>query len=143
LRVVTGRDWPSLVIDQFLFDHGDKDEFLDQYGHLNLERLRWDLRSVRAKELIRSTRHEEFSDRVLAVAAHPHWTLEQYRKTYGEVWDHSWKVPPVLIEGWLRNPPQGELHLVEGHTRLGVLIGLVEHQEITTESKHDAFVARD
>jgi hypothetical protein len=136
-----GLEWPPSVIDQLLFEHGDKDEFLEQYGHLNLLRLRWELRSVRASELIPCTSHEEFSDRVRSVAKHPHWTLEQYSKAYGRIRDHSWKVAPLLIEGRLREPPQIELHLVEGHTRIGVLMGLVQLGEVPADSEHDAFVA--
>jgi hypothetical protein len=136
-----GLDWPPGVVDQLLFDHGAKDEFLEQYRHLNLLRLRWELRSVRASELILCTSHKEFSDRVRSVAEHPHWTLEQYEKGYGRVWDHSWMVPPLLLEGWLREPPQNELHLVEGHTRIGVLKGLVQLGEVPADSEHDAFVA--
>ena len=136
-----GLAWPRLVVEQFLFDHGDKPEFLEQYGHLDLLHLHWTLRKLPARELLGCSYYDEFGDRVRSVAESARWMLDQYREVYGEVWDGSWRVPPVFIEGALHDPPQDHLHLVEGHTRLGVLIGLANAGEVSPDSTHEAFVA--
>lgn len=136
-----GLDWPSPVIERFLFDHGTKSQFQEQYGDLDLVMLRWQFRSLLAGELVDCTYDEDLGGRVQSVSARPHWTLKEYRIHRGVTWQGTWSVPPILIEGALRNPLQPELHLVEGHTRLGVLIGLVGMGEVALDSAHFAYVA--
>jgi hypothetical protein len=99
-----GLIWPRLVVEQFLFDHGDKPEFLEQYGHLDLSDLHWTLRTLPASTLLGCSYYDEFGDRVRSVAESPRWTLDRYREAYGDVWDASWRVPPVFIEGALHDP---------------------------------------
>lgn len=67
--------WPIPVVEQFLFDHGHKSEFIKQYGHLELNRIVWELRSVKASELVSASHYVGFT-RVEEVADHPHYTLE-------------------------------------------------------------------
>lgn len=136
-----GVDWPSLAIQQFLYDHGTKGEFLEQYGHLNLLSLRWELVTITALELLGCTYHRDFS-RVPDTARDPRSMLARYRQAYGyAVWDGSWKVPPLVLNGSLCDPPQLRPHLIEGHTRLGVLIGLVRLGEVSPESIHEVLFA--
>lgn len=137
--------WPSAVIEQFLFDHGCNHHFVEQYGHLDLEHIEWTLKSITASELSKSTYHEDLGERLTSVAEHPHDTLRMYRSPElisrrGEPWNRTWAVPPVLLSGELRDPPQAELHLVEGHTRMGVLIGLLRLGEVEPTSEHLAYV---
>ena len=136
-----GLGWPPLVIGQFLFDHGNNPDFIAQYDHLDLLTIRWESRRLPAKVLAASTFYEDFGERVHSVASHPQWTLEQYRSGHGVVFGDTWKVPPLLIEARLCQPPQTKLHLLEGHTRLGVLIGLLHLRLVEADSMHDAYVA--
>jgi len=136
-----GLVWPPSVIGQFLFDHGNNPDFIAQYDHLDLSRIVWETRRLPAKVLAVSTFYEDFGERVHSVASHPQWTLEQYYEGHGVVFGDTWKVPPLLIQGRLRRPPQSQLHLLEGHTRLGVLIGLLRLQLVGADSMHNAYVA--
>src|SRR5271154_1855034 len=47
--------WPMDVVEQFLFEHGAKSEFIEQYGHLDLDRLRWTLEQLPASEFAQVT----------------------------------------------------------------------------------------
>jgi hypothetical protein len=136
-----GLNWPAPVVGQFLYDHGAKDEFLEQYDHLDLLALRWELRELPAGVLVGCTVFEEFADQVIETAAMPHHKIAQYREAYGpDLWSGSWRLPPVFLEGHLRNPPHERLHLVEGHTRLGILTGLLASDEVPSNSLHKIFV---
>lgn len=142
-----GVRWPISVVEQLLFDHGDKDEFLEQYGHLELNRIVWELRSVKASELVRASHYAGFT-RVEEVADHPHYTLKLYRSPEllalrPDPWTDTWAEPPIFIEGALRRPPQRQLHLVEGHTRLGVLQGPLRLGEVAADSVHKAYIGSD
>lgn len=136
-----GLEWPPLAVEQFLFDHGNKQQFISQYNHLDLLAIRWELRRFPAEILATTTVYEGFRNRVESVAADPRWTLERYRSGHGEVFSNTWKVPPLVIEGALRNPPQEQLHLIEGHTRLGVLIGQLRLGEVQASSTHEVYRA--
>lgn len=136
-----GLDWPEPVIEQFLYNHGDKGEFLEQYGELDLSVLRWSLEEVPASELDACTCYPPFRDLVDSVASHAHWKIDQYRSIHGDsVWTGTWRVPPVMLAGAICAPPQQELHLVEGHTRLGVLTGLIKLGEVAPDSMHLVYV---
>lgn len=136
--------WPIPVVEQFLFDHGHKSEFIKQYGHLELNRIVWELRSVKASELVSASHYVGFT-RAEEVADHPHYTLGLYRSPEllarrPNPWTDTWAEPPLFVEGALRRPPQRQLHLVEGHTRLGVLEGLLRLGEVAADSVHPAYI---
>lgn len=136
--------WPTAVVKQFLFDHGATSEFIKLYGHLDLNGIVWELRTVQASELVAASHYAGFT-RVEEVAGHPHYTLKLYRSPEllalrPDPWTNTWAEPPIFIEGALRRPRQRQLHLVEGHTRLGVLQGLLMLGEVAADSVHEAFI---
>lgn len=131
-----GLDWPQSVIEQFLYDHGNDADFIEQYGELDLSALRWDLVEVRAENIIASTCYPDYRDHVEETARHPRAIIEQHEEDGESVWTVTWRVPPVMLRGAICIPPQPELHLVEGHTRVGVLSGLVRVGEIDPDSTH-------
>jgi hypothetical protein len=137
-----GVDRPADVVQQFLFDHGTNDEFIEQYGHLDLRAIHWSLEAMPAAELIGATCYLDFVEHVESVASHPRWTVDQYRLGHGDVWTSTWVVAPLMMRGELLSPPHGGLHLVEGHTRIGVLKGMVGLGEISVDSLHEVHIAR-
>jgi hypothetical protein len=133
--------WPDRVIDEFLWSHGKNERFRRQYGHVDLPALVWELQSLTARELLASSFDEDLGGRVLDVAANPHWYLAQYRPPDALWGDDTWSQPPLLMPAGFLTPPKDGLHLVEGHTRLGVMRGLVELGELSADSTHQVYVA--
>ncbi|MEV6695504.1 hypothetical protein AB0M35_28965 [Micromonospora sp. NPDC051196] len=43
--------WPDDVVRQWLYDHGERPEFLRDYEDLDLERIRWSLEDIPVMEL--------------------------------------------------------------------------------------------
>ncbi len=40
--------WPDDVAEQWLYDHSDKEPFLQDYGDVDLSRIHWDLEALQA-----------------------------------------------------------------------------------------------
>jgi hypothetical protein len=141
---IKGLGWPELVVQQFLFDHGMKDEFLRQYGHLDLETLRWDTRDLVADEFVGLSVFEDFEPWVEASAALHESRVTQRPTDQRLAWirQGTWIVAPVLIDGSLLAPPRSSLHLVEGHTRVGILLGRVAAGAADPDRTHEVFVGR-
>ena len=135
-----GVNWPEPVVRDVLFDHGEERHMLLGYGHLDLRAVSWSLEYRSAADLVCATSF--FNDFVDEVADHPHFKINQYRQTLPSPWEETWQVPPYFMQGSLLSPPQHGLHLIEGHTRLGILRGLVRLREVTSESLHRVFHAR-
>jgi hypothetical protein len=138
---------PRDVLEQFVFDHGTKDEFQQQYGHLDLHALRWDLLSIRAEEILACSVYPDFSQWMKTVA-------DRTRVVPGEGWNdvrlppatlkhwqdhHTWVRAPVMLRGDLVGSDR-KLHLVEGHTRVGALRGLVESGVLPPSCVHLVWV---
>ncbi len=142
-----GLPMPDDVLEQFVCDHGTKDDFQHQYGDLDLHAVEWKLIELPTSELltcsifpsyiawIETARNRTYAVQVngwenvcLPPGAAEHW------QRYG-----TWKRPPVTVRGELvgSNRP---LHLVEGHTRIGALKGLVESGVLTASSLHAVWV---
>lgn len=133
--------WPAEVVEQFLFDHGKNPDFVEQYAHLDLTAIDWRLQAVTTEQLLEATYFDEFGGRVHDVENQTSYVLKQYQKAYGDdVWAQTWKRPPIFIVGALRQPPQQELHLVEGHTRLGVLRGKHDEDPTAVQAYHRTYV---
>ena len=140
---------PEDVLEQFVFDHGTKGDFQKQYGHIDLHALRWDLLSVRTKEVLASTVYPHFAHWMETVAGRtrvvplggwndvllpPH--MVQHWKEHG-----TWMRPPVMLKGDVVDSDR-PLHLIEGHTRVGALRGLVESGVLSSSSTHFAWIGK-
>jgi hypothetical protein len=134
---------PDDVLEQFILDHGVNGDFQEQYGKLDLHAIRWVLTPMMAREFLLASIFEQFQDWAMAVA-------ERTRCVAGEGWDDV-NLPATVKEHWkshgtwMRSPivlcgdvikSKRPLHLVEGHTRLGALKGLVEAGVLAEESAH-------
>lgn len=138
---------PESVAQQFLADHGRKSEFQEHYAHLDLGQLVWSLESHSAADLARVAVYRSFRpwfDQVRARAgdfSSHGWSCVDRRECVQIHWSTSgtWIVPPVLLPAALVAGGLG-LHAVEGHTRLGLLAGLVEHGVLRPTAEHRAWV---
>lgn len=138
---------PDDVLEQFCSDHATNCDFQEQYGHLNLRIMSWQLQELRASQIAKATVFEEFRRWTSGVTnrlrhfEEDGWSCIDVRPNVVEHWrEHrTWIRPPVFLAGELvgRGP---DLHLVEGHTRFGVLIGLLQAGALSAESIHRAWV---
>lgn len=138
---------PAEVLTQFLGDHGRNPDFQAQYADLELGDVEWRKLSFPASELIAASMHagfvrwfESVTKRIVAFPEKG-WAAIDTRKSVVEHWSRNgtWVVPPVFLAGELVGRSTN-LHLVEGHTRLGTLAGAVGCGRISPESLHEAWV---
>jgi hypothetical protein len=135
-------NWPDEVLRQFVFDHGRLTEFEEQYGHLDLSKLCWQLRDVFVSQLVQASTHPELGGRSSDVAK----DLSYYRTLYKESGVNlpdstAWLVPPVFVErSLISDNDDGQLHLVEGHTRLGFLRAMSASGSVSPDGYHLAWV---
>jgi hypothetical protein len=137
---------PDDVLEQFCSDHATNNDFQEQYGHVDLLRVHWSLQSLAASELLMTSIYYHFRRWPESVACRlasfddDGWECIDDRSAVVEHWRsrHTWLRPPILLDGDLLGRP-GSRHLVEGHTRLGLLRGLVAHRIVSADSKHEVW----
>ncbi len=142
-------DLPGEVAHQLIAQHGRKSEFQDQFGHLELGSIRWSKESIAGVDLAESSHFQGFDRWYKAVGhrafmvASKGWRCIDSRQAIVEHWEQhlTWITPPVLIDGALVGRPS-RFHLMEGHTRVGLLAGLVEVGIIDGLMTHDVWVGR-
>lgn len=123
------RHWPEDVAKQWLYDHADHHEFLNDYGHIDLTTIAWRLEIVPLETLITMPTGASESDLIEYFAEDPeHWVKVRNQGCHvgvREMWDlhGTWKSWPILIAQALVNPKLEGLQVVEGRTRVGVLRG--------------------
>jgi hypothetical protein len=140
-------DIPNAVLVQFCADHGRNSEFQKQYGHLDLGEIAWTLRSTSAREICECSMNEVFRSWFEEVSQRAaqfprrRWACIDVRREVQEHWrSHAtWIESPVMIDGSLVGPGSA-LHLVEGHTRVGLLAGLVQRSIVAPESIHSIWL---
>lgn len=134
--------WPDDVAEQFLFDHGRKTSFIQMYGHLDLSGITWEVQSVSLADLLAVTSATHLAH-VEQVRLDPdHWigNWRASRRDLGWSTIGTWRRRPVFLVGKLLEPPRAGLHLVEGHTRLGILRGLADQGRLNTGSRHEIWL---
>ena len=142
-------DVPTEVIQQFFVEHGRNPDFQEQYGHIVLDLMTWKKELISGDELRHCSHFERFdplfkscSARALAISKDD-WKGIDRRQNVVRQWEEhkTWLLPPVLIAGVLVNRVSA-LHLVEGHTRLGLLTGLIEAGKLDGSRCHEVMVGR-
>lgn len=134
---------PFDVLQQFYSDHGRKDDFQLQYGEIDLKKIAWRKQEVTGVEIITCEYYEEFGGWIDSVASRldswseKEWNCIDVRKPVVAQWKNhkTWLTLPIFINPRLIRGTNG-LHLVEGHTRLGVLKGLVKQKILSESSTH-------
>ena len=111
------------VLEQFVFDHGTKWEFQEQYGDLDLHTVRWQQLALPASEILACSVYPHFLECVTGVAD---WTRVVPEKGWADVcilpmavihWQQhgTWMRSPIMLRGSLVGSA-APLHLVEGQT---------------------------
>lgn len=140
---------PNEVLAQFYSDHGRKDTFQSQYRSLTLNNIIWVKKRLKAESILEYNSISEFNSRINAVKNRVNNFKSDSRdcidsrKEVIEFWkdNGTWRTPPILIDGTLVGS-NSKLWLVEGHTRIGVLMWLIEYNIISKDSYHDIWFGR-
>lgn len=135
--------WPELVVEQFLFDHGNDWRFVQQYGHLDLTAIEWTLELLSARVLATVTGSERsLVGRVEECAVAPSLYIGMRPVTERQQWDRAgtWIKPPLVVTAALLDPPREGLHIVEGHTRLGILQRRLASGQADPDASHEVYV---
>lgn len=126
---VVALHWPRDVVEQWLYDHSGHPPFLNDYGQIDLTRIRWDLETLPAGVFADVPTGASEHDTIDIYAAAPdHWIGVRNCGIHlgvAEMWTlyGTWKRWPVLIDRQLLSPPHPGLQVVEGRTRVGILRG--------------------
>ena len=145
-----GIDAPESVIEQFYIDHSDKFQYQKLYGEINLYSIEWQLVEIPTCKMLNLGRS----------ATHPDFLLEtsEDASNYDEVGDSAidcredvleqwklhgtWITPPIFINGEILGKPEIDLHLVEGHTRVGCLCGLTKYHVFHVAEVHKVYLGK-
>ena len=134
---------PREVAKQFLSDHGRKDEFQSQYSQVDLKAVAWHRTAVTAGAITKATVSpgcrkwfDIVGQRADGFQANG-WRCIDGRNDVQTHWKEfgTWLVPPVFLRSNVILS-FSDYHLVEGHTRVGLLAGLVNKGILQPESTH-------
>lgn len=141
-------DTPNDVIEQFYSDHGRNNDFQEQYKDIEISKLNWNLVMLPAKDLICASVYSEFQQwfqtcvgKSQRIRMTRDWSYLHNLESICSFWEKhkTWDRPPIFFKSQLLNN-QNSLHLVEGHSRLGSLKGLVLGETLLGSSIHSAWV---
>lgn len=135
-------DTPEEVARQAYSDHGRKDDFQSAYGCLDLSAIEWKQVECPAAEICSASVLPSFQQWFLNVGRRAErfeaegWACIDVRRAVVSHWEkhETWVLPPVLILGDLMGSTG--LQLIEGHTRVGILAGLVRREILSRDSGH-------
>lgn len=136
---VLGLGWPDDVAEQWLYDHSDKEPFLQDYGDVDLSRIRWNLEALRAADIAGMPTGPSDRDIIDEFAADPdHWISVRKSGVHvgvAQMWQFhgTWKRWPVLIDRGLLGASGAGLQVVEGRTRVGILKGRLKQGAFVAE----------
>lgn len=134
---------PLEVVKQVYQDHGRNGEHQKEYGELDIGSLAWEKKRITAADIQPCFMLSRFSEWPYRVSQR----LDQFEKmgwrcidVRENVWRHweehqTWVMEPVFVHRGLVGTEEG-MHLVEGHTRVGVLRGLLSRSLISASSFH-------
>lgn len=140
---------PAEVLDQLYLDHGRNPEFQARYSELNIDRLNWRKVSVTGSELLKASCIPQFRRHIESVRKR----AENFQRGGWEVlstnvlalnhWKKhgTWMLPPVFVQGEVVGE-SADLHLMEGHTRLGMLGALIDICHIHPSRNHEIWLAK-
>lgn len=138
---------PPEVIRQFYVDHGRKDDFQSQYEDIEISKIHWAKVGLLAEDICQCSYYQRFSNwynnveqRALKLAKEG-WSCIDCRSSVVKHWEseRTWLTPPIFLRGSVLGSTS-QLHLVEGHTRTGLLRGLVDAGVITPSSTHEIWL---
>jgi hypothetical protein len=133
---------PAEIVLGLFSDHGRNSELQEQYGAVEISRLKWTRIELEAQDILKCSIHDGFLEWVNQVAERVDgfeargWRAIDNRRDVTDHWRErqTWMSPPIFLDAALIG---GEgLHLVEGHTRVGAPRGLVSAGVISSRSRH-------
>lgn len=140
---------PADVEQQFIQDHGNDARFLAEYGRLDLHAIAWERVVLPASTLIAASIKESCEQYLHGIRDDlrryglGYWEMHNVRAGDVAAWrsDGTWARSPIFLDEALLGADRQEgLHLVEGHTRLGALWGLILRGEIDPQSTHEIWL---
>lgn len=140
---------PADVIEQFYSHHGRNSEFQAQYSELDILSINWSKVVLTASEIIQCAYYDPYSKWYKNVGeraaqfSERGWASIDTRADVVEHWknQHTWSRAPVFLVGHLLGLVT-TLWLVEGHTRVGLLCGLVRAGVIALSSEHEIWIGQ-
>jgi hypothetical protein len=135
---------PGDVITQLYSDHGRNEYFQVQYKNIDLQKIKWELKQVKAIELVKCSYYEEYQNwfegrtHKLDNFNKKNWDCIDTRQEVVKYWreNNTWLRKPIFINASLIKK-DNKFHLVEGHTRVGILKGAVQNGILDIESTHE------
>lgn len=134
---------PPEVATQFYCDHGRNAIFQRNYGAIDIGALSWERKNLSGADLQNCTVIPQYTDWVDSVKRRldqfqdVQWRCIDSRSHVWQYWEkcQTWLTLPVFVLRTVIGSGAG-LHLVEGHTRMGVLCGLLERSLIPSSKVH-------
>lgn len=134
---------PVEVAEQAYQDHGRNTDHQQAYGELDIGSLAWSKKELAASNIQSCFVLSRFSDWPCSVSQrldrfqHKGWKCIDGREEVQKHWQErqTWIVEPIFLQRQLVGEEEG-LHLFEGHTRLGVLRGLLRRSFFSRDSVH-------
>lgn len=138
---------PIDVVNQFYSDHCSNSAYQRYYGHLKLDDIHWTLLEFTGDEIVSFTHIAEYDRRYIDSRDRGFKAGSmglEYAHSCKKVIDYwrnhnTWIVAPITIEGSLVSLTS-KYHLVEGHTRLGLLNGFIDVGLIDKSVIHKVWV---
>ncbi len=138
---------PKSVIEQFYVDHNRDNTFQELYGELDLNSLHWELVEVPTNlfcQIGENASYADYLEEVSEDASQYKWAGDSVIDCRHEVLSHwkqygSWLTPPILIDGSVIGKLLNTPHLVEGHSRVGCLLGINKYKIIPSAPTHKIY----
>ena len=137
---------PDDVLEQFIIDHGHNPAFLNRYEQLDLYSLSWSKEMIETARIVNCT--SKFDSYVQEIAERHACasSLESaiFHSDAGAYWaaHGTWLRPPVFLLDVF--PAPDAHHLVEGHTRVGALVGFNQNPRplVQLSARHECWIGR-
>lgn len=139
--------WPDDVVEQWLFDHAGHGPFQRDYARVDLNRIRWGVEIVATSTFLAMPTGQSESGCIAKYAENPDWWISVrnsgVHRGVAESWTAhgTWKRWPIVIDRGLLCSGDVGLQLVEGRTRVGILVGRHRNGDYVADS-HLAWVGR-
>lgn len=138
---------PQQIFEQIYCGLCTNERFQHLYGHIKIDSLRWDLVRLPTIEFTEVERNSTFPEYVLEISEDYKNCGAQFRidgrEEIAEHWENhgTWDEPPMFIERSILSPNERGLHLMEGHTRLGTLLGAIKYGFVKLADTHEIYLA--
>lgn len=140
---------PLQIFEQIYCGLCTDENFQHLYGHIKIESLKWDLISLPTSDFVGLEHNAtvpgcviEVSDDFINYGA---TFIIDGREEVAKHWRNhgTWDEPPMFIDRSLVFPGENGLHLMEGHKRLGTLLGAINYGFVKLADMHEIYLATE